>query len=394
MPLDVQTWAAIVFFILLGLWIISNRKKIHLQKILFPLLYFAMYRTKVGLRFMDKVGRRFPRLMRAIGYVGIGVGFLGMIAISVALVQNMIQILTKPEAIPGVGLVLPFEVKGAFYVPFFYWIVSIFIIALVHEFSHGIMARTYGMKIKSAGFAVLGILIPILPAAFVEPDEKELRKRPKREQLSVFAAGPFSNIILAFVALLLFVFLAPPIVDSIVDFNGVTVTDFAEGDFPAKAAGLQEGEIVLEIDGTPITYVSNFTQALKAKKAGDPIRLKTDRGLYDIVLAEHPNDGGEAYLGVFVQQHRAVQKDVEEKFGGFLPAFGLWLVGLFYWLYLLNLGIGLFNLVPIGPIDGGRMLLAALEKYFPQEKAHRIWKGIGAFFLGLVLVNILAAFIL
>ena len=70
--------------------------------------------------------------------------FLGMILITYALIQNVYNLLTKPEALPGAALVLPFEVKGAFYVPFFYWIISIFIIALVHEFSHGILAKKYG----------------------------------------------------------------------------------------------------------------------------------------------------------------------------------------------------------------------------------------------------------
>jgi len=394
MPLDVQAWSAIVFFILLGFWVILNRKKIHIQKILFPLLYIAMYRTKIGLRFMDKAGRRFPRFMRIIGSIGVAVGFLGMIFISFALIQNMYQLFTKPEAVPGVGLVLPFEAKGVFYVPFFYWIVSIFIIAAVHEFSHGILARTYNMKIKSSGFAIFGILIPILPAAFVEPDEKEMQKRPKHEQLSVFAAGPFSNILLALIALLAFGFLAPPIVNSIVDFNGVIVEDFAKGDFPAEAAGIQRGEIVQSIDQMPIEYTSNFTQALESKKAGDAIQLKTNKGEYTIKLAEHPDDSGKAYLGIFVKQSKVIREGVREKVGSALPSFALWLMGLFYWLYLLNFGIGLFNLVPIGPIDGGRMLLAALEKYFPQEQAHRIWKGVGAFFLALVAVNVLAAFIL
>jgi membrane-associated protease RseP (regulator of RpoE activity) len=71
----------------------------------------------------------------------------------------------------------------------------------------------------------------------------------------------------------------------------------------------------------------------------------------------------------------------------------IWVLGLFYWLYVLNLGIGLFNLVPLGPIDGGRMLLAVLRKRYPEEKAMRIWKSVSSFFLMIILINIMFAFL-
>ena len=68
-------------------------------------------------------------------------------------------------------------------------------------------------------------------------------------------------------------------------------------------------------------------------------------------------------------------------------------MGLFYWLYVLNLGIGLFNLAPMGPLDGGRMLLVTLQQYMDEKKAIRYWKNIGLFFLALVLINIAFSFI-
>src|SRR3989338_5431196 len=119
-----------------------------------------------------------------------------MILISYGLINNIYVIFTKPEATPGVGLVLPFKAKGVFFVPFFYWMISLFVIAIVHEFSHGLIARANNLKVKSSGFAFVGLIVPIIPAAFVEPDEKELRKRLHREQLNVFSSGPLSNVAL------------------------------------------------------------------------------------------------------------------------------------------------------------------------------------------------------
>jgi len=75
-----------------------------------------------------------------------------------------------------------------------------------------------------------------------------------------------------------------------------------------------------------------------------------------------------------------------------MPNVILWLAGLLNWLIILNLGIGLFNLIPIGPIDGGRMMHLVLLKVFKNgEKANRVWHSISLVFLLIVLVIIIKA---
>jgi len=85
---------------------------------------------------------------------------------------------------------------------FSYWILSIFLIAVIHEFSHGVVGRAWKLKIKSSGFAFLSILVPVIPAAFVEPDEKQTAKASARAQLGMLSAGPFSNVVFAALILL------------------------------------------------------------------------------------------------------------------------------------------------------------------------------------------------
>ena len=170
----------------------------QVQKLFFPLIYILMWRTKLGLKFMDSFANKFKGLLRFLGYISIIVGFLGMAFIMFSLIQNFLSIITKPEALPGVGLVLPIKAKGVFYVPFFYWIISIFILAVVHEFSHGIYARLCNLKVKSSGFAVFSLLVPIIPAAFVEPDEKKMIKKSVKDQLMIYSAGPFANVVLLY----------------------------------------------------------------------------------------------------------------------------------------------------------------------------------------------------
>jgi len=377
------------------LFLYIKRKKIIIQKILFPLLYFSMYRTKLGLKLMDRMAKKHPKFLKYLAYVGIVIGFLGMAAMSVLLIQNFYSLITKPAAVSGVGVVLPFQVKGAFYVPFFYWIISIFLLALVHEFSHGVVARLYKIKIKSSGLAFLNILVPVIPAAFVEPDEKELRKRPHVQQLSVFAAGPFSNIIFAFVVLVIMGLVVAPVSNAIFNYDGVLVTGFTPGNetFPAENAGMTENELIIGIDNIPISTVENFTKIMQNKTPGESIVITTNVTNYNITLAESPDNESMAYLGIYLTQNQEIKENILQKYGKILPDIFIWFVGLFYWLYVLNLGIGLFNLVPLGPIDGGRMLQLLMHKLFKKEKGDKIWKTISYIFLGLVLINVFWPFI-
>ena len=388
--MDFQTIFIFIFIYLLTLIKIKKKKKIQIQKIIFPLLYIILYRTKLGLKFMDNTATKFPRFLKYLGYTGIGIGFLGMILIAFSLIDNLIKTIITPSAIGGVALVLPFKVKGSFYVPFFYWIISIFILAVIHEASHGILARVHNIKLKSSGFAFLSVLVPVIPAAFVEPDEKKVSKSSVKKQLSIFAAGPFSNIITAFACLLILLFLFAPIANSIVYFEGVRIGNIIE-DYPAKKAGIAAGEIIEEIDNIKTDYVENFTDILDRKKPGENILVKTDKNEYNITLAKSPNNDSLSYLGVYVEQEKKIKDSVKEKYS-VLPDIFMWIAGLFYWLYILNLGIGLFNLVPAGPLDGGRMLKAFLFKKFREKTAGKLFFIISYFFLILIIANLISAF--
>jgi len=377
------------------LFLYINRKKIIIQKIFYPFLYFAMYKTKIGLELMDRMAKKHPKLLKYLAYSGIVIGFLGMVIMSVLLIQNFYGLVTKPAAVSGVGMVVPFKVKGAFYVPFFYWIISIFLLALVHEFSHGVVARLYKIKIKSSGLAFLNIFVPVIPAAFVEPDEKELRERPHIQQLSIFAAGPFSNIIFAFVVLAIMGLVFAPVSNAIFNYDGILVTGFTPGNetFPAEEAGMTENELIIGIDNMPITTVENFTKIMQNKTPSESIVITTNVTDYNITLAESPDNKSMGYLGIYLTQNQEIKENVLQKYGKILPDVFIWFVGLFYWLYVLNLGIGLFNLVPLGPIDGGRMLQLAMHKLFKKKNGDKIWKAISFVFLGLVLINVLLPFI-
>jgi len=385
--MDIQAIAAIIFVIFLLLFLWNKRKNVKIQG-LFPIIYFVMYRTKLGLRLMDSGAKRFPRLLRFLSQAGVWFGFAGMLFIAGILIHTTYKLLFVPAAAPEVQLVLPIEVKGVFFVPFLYWIISIFVIAVVHEFSHGVIARLENVKVKSSGFAFLGILLPIVPAAFVEPDEKSAAKKTKRAQLAIFAAGPFSNILLAAVIFILLFFVGQPLAQAVYEQQGIKIVDVVEGG-PAAIAGLGINEVVSVVDGQVIKSAVNFTKIVTEKKPGELLLLETNKSSYEILLKEHPDNMSKPYVGIKSSQYVETKEEFKAKYGALLPEVILWFFGLFYWLYLLNLGIGLFNLVPMGPLDGGRMLRCVLDG---KKKGKAIFSCVSLFFLFIILFNLFAGF--
>jgi membrane-associated protease RseP (regulator of RpoE activity) len=68
-------------------------------------------------------------------------------------------------------------------------------------------------------------------------------------------------------------------------------------------------------------------------------------------------------------------------------------MGLFFWLALLNIGVGLFNLLPMGPLDGGRILLTTFTKFFGEKKAKKINKIITWVLFIMFLLLLISSFI-
>ena len=183
----------ILFYLVVATLIFIFRKKFDIQnKIIFLL------RTKIGLNLMDRIATKHREWVILLGYIGAGVGFVGMVFISGVLIKNLYDLITVPSATSGVSLVLPgANVPGIGILPFWHWLFAIFIIAVVHEFSHGVVARAHKIEVKHSGIVFFGPVI----GAFVEPDEKKMDKEQDIVQYSVLAAGAFSNILLSLLAL-------------------------------------------------------------------------------------------------------------------------------------------------------------------------------------------------
>jgi len=327
---------------------------------------------------MDNFAKRWPRFTKYASYTGIFIGFAGMLLTVVFLVISLIGIF-KGKTDAGVAIVQPFvqtELGSPFFfVPITYFIITIFIIAIIHEFSHGIVARLFKVRIKSSGFAFFSIFIPIIPAAFVEPDEKQVAKLSPMKQLAIFAAGPFSNILLAIVILGV-IFAINPLLAGITQ-QDVLIINYTESDItlPAELTGVGLGEAIIQVDNTIIESSKDFTKFMKTTKPNQEVTLQTNTSTYSLTLAEHPTNAKQGYMGVFVYPHTYYDPDFKEKYGFFIPIIQ-WVMGLLILLVMFNIGIGLINLAPLGPLDGGRMLLTLLRTIFKEKTAITLWSQI------------------
>lgn len=346
----------IVFGIFLSVFLYSRRKKLEREGFLF------LYRTRWGIKLIDYVGTKYKKTLHILSYVSVALGYIlmgtmiylaGKIVYIYVMYPQVVRAIKVPPIIPLVPY-LPQVFKLDFLPPFYftYWIVIIAIIAITHEFSHGIFARHFGVEIKSTGFGFLG---PFL-AAFVEPDEKKMVKKNKFSQLTVLSAGTFANVITAIVFLFIIIIFfyfsfvpagvvfdtyaySPVMINEITYINGNHVSNISydqlveimnetkinniktsEKNYLATRSMIeqQEGDIIImyddapairsnlsgaiqKINGIEIDSIDKLREEIQKYSPGEKIKItaKTDDEImdYEIILEENP-DGEGAWMGV------------------------------------------------------------------------------------------------
>ncbi|MFH1586214.1 MAG: site-2 protease family protein [archaeon] len=351
---DLIFLALFSIFVVWFLW--RNKKRVEREGILY------LYRTQVGVKILNYIGKKYKRTLDFLSYLIVIVGYALMIFFTYYMVKVVYYYFIYPQFTelfdgPPLMLLIPYfpqifgvsEFFPAFY--FTYFLVAIAIVAIVHEGAHGIFMRRYGIGVKSTGFGFLG---PIL-AFFVEQDEKDMPKKPIFQQLTVLAAGVFANLIIGivFLGLLIFFFSSfyTPYGVTIVGYsasnilttniNELTISDemiqingedLVRVDINGKSYFAPES--ILELDpeeikntkavmtlyqnqpaihvglkGTIIKINGVETRSLEALqgefskfKVGDEIQIQTDYNgeidNYDITLGESYEEAGKPVVGI------------------------------------------------------------------------------------------------
>jgi len=376
----------LVFALILLVLIILKRKKLQLEKIAFPVVYMVLYRTKIGIKLMDKVAKKYPRFLNYFAMFGVYIAFFGMVFIFYVLFKGVYAFMFMGAQPPVAPLFPGVKVPGLPVMSFLHWIIAIFILATVHEFNHGLVSRLYNIKIKSSGVAIFSFLLPIIPAAFVEPDEKQLKKAKNKSQLGVLAAGSYANFITGGIFLLIFVFLLVPFTSGMVDENALVVEEIEEG-YAADLGGIKINDEIILVNNIKVSDIDKLTENLNELKPGDKVSVKTKSQTYDLIAGESPENKSKGYIGISFKNK--IDEKVKEKYGKGLIGFIFWLRLLVFWVFVANIGVGMFNLLPMGPLDGGRMFyVIALALLKNEKKARKLWITVSWFCLLLLLISL------
>ena len=365
----------LLFYVCVFLLIYINRKKFDIQA-----KVIALYRTSIGVKFIERFVKSKEKLIRTLGVIGIFLGYIGVLAIFYFLFDLLYNTLKAPAVmrvapilpgVPVVGLGIKF--------PLIIGWVSLLIIIIIHEASHGIVAKAFKQKIQSTGFAFFG---PI-PGAFVEIDEKKLAKQPARVQLSVFAAGPNSNIVTSFIFLAILSFLLAPLASSMLMPRGIEVT--VNPGLPANMSGLRDYDVIVKIDNVSIETVDDFKGLGVIQPNSTHVFYTNDGKKLSITARENPANKSIGQFGINVYQ-KSVLKNPTQVNKALYTVLG-WGNELFFWLFLIGFNIGLINFLPIFITDGARILQITLNKLIKnQDKSKKIWLFINRLSLGILLL--------
>ena len=366
----------VIAFILI--WTIAivfkNQLTDHGVEVNFPLL---MWKTQRLRGFIDRLANRAPRFWKAYMNVGIVISAGFMILMAVALVYSLKTLMDAPS----VSLVIPgVEVPGSpIFIPLFSGLIGLATVLIVHEFSHGILARVEKIKVNSIGL----LLFAILPGAFVEPNEEELNELNRPAKMRIYVAGSMANLTLAAIALIIMMVLSSFVVPAVFEEDGVAISRLTDDGNAIKY--LSEGMVIEEINNVTVNGSDSYQKAVSTLKPNATVNIKTDQGDFSFQLKTNPMNRSLGYMGIQVKTNNIIAEPYDNQFytpllWGILP-----LSELLFWIYFLNFAIGTFNLLPMKPLDGGH-LLENLLSYVLPESAYRPIVLFMSFFMGIIIV--------
>lgn len=378
-----------IFVLFMTAFLIYKRKKVEVQGS-FPIMYMILYKTRFGLDKMDSWSKNRPKVFLYLAYLSIIIGILGIFASVAMMIWGLDYTITNNLGSGG-GLVLPLKTDAGmdgsvpiFYVPFWYWIIALFILVIVHEFAHGVIAERFKIKVKSSGFAFGALLFPILPAAFVEPDEKSLSKAKWWEKIAVFGAGSTSNFLFGFLFLFIWIFAAAPMID-----NTMTFGDIKFGSVMNKSSltnyDITSGQIIaLNGEENKELIFTNLMNLSVNESINLTINNSDGINTYNILTFENPQKENKGMIGISNLQTSFTNKADYTWIGNF----PLYFEKLFYYLWMLNIGIGIMNLLPLWITDGGQITRTLLEQKFKRKMAMKLYNWISLFSLLLIIFTI------
>ena len=283
-------------------------------------------------------------------------------------------------------------------------ILAIGILALVHELGHFVMAKAskVGVEELSIGmgpklFSVKGkktaYSLRLLPFfAYVKmKDEGEggILNASILQRFFMYIGGVLFNFLLGILIFAIIGITAGFITDKVI------VGDLVP-DSPAVEAGLEKGDILLSVDGDTLTGPADFQERIQAGK-GASIDLGIERNGEGekIMLTPVEGEGNRYQIGIYFGKEQLgffnsigfAFKTTFETIGNIFGGLGMMITGqaeaeftgpigivtmassftqraedYFLFIAILSTSMGVFNLLPIPALDGGKIVFLLIEK--------------------------------
>lgn len=327
---------------------------------------------------------------------------------------------------------------------------GLIVLVIIHEAGHMVVAKWCGMRVErfsvfmgrpivswtrgetqyGVGWLPIGGYVKISGMLRGEeiPPEHEHRayyNAPVWKRIATILAGPAVNIVLAAI-LFVVVFWLPGGPVKITDRVGAVTADS-----PALTAGLQEGDRLLSVNGVGEDDLNAARRELQARP-GQTVTVRIDRDgailTERVRLATVTTSGGDkiGQLGItftgdpygfsgglseglqftwtvveanvsaigqlFTSSEAREQVNSIVGVGAvYNEVAGDGLVVIIRFFALVSLALGIFNLFPLLPLDGGHIVMAVLEKLRGKPVSREIYER--ASFIGFALLLVLTVFI-
>lgn len=342
--MNVLYYYAIVFVVIWVLaYIFKDKAGITIEGIT------LMLKTEKLEHLISKIASISPRFWKYYINLSIPIGLFFMILMVVSLIISLQLMFDTPT----VSLILPgVDIPGSpIYIPFVTGFIALATVLIIHEGGHGVLARAEGISIDSVGL----LLFAVIPGAFVEPNEEELKKLNGFSRVRIYFAGPMANVTLCLIALVVTMgltgFMAS---ENLYTSDGMQISSVV----PASPADgvLTDGMIIKQVNGQDVNNRREYSMILSKVHIGDNISITTDKGTYSIVTSTNPNNESLSYIGIRAQEHQIISDPAKSKYGTVIPAVIPTIHEIFYYIFFLNFAVGTFNLLPMKPLDGGLIL--------------------------------------
>jgi len=386
----VAVYAAIAYYI--------HKKNLFPEHVTFYGPFLAIKSRRVG--FFDRF-EPYKTAFRIYGTLGVIMVVVVSVLITIMLIFSLKYTLAlRPEPtgiyepqnillIPGINNYVPST--------FAVWFAFVLTIA-IHEMGHAILCRIEQIKVRS-----VGVLFAVIPVGFfVEPDEEELEQKKGMPKMRMFGAGITNNIVIGFLCFGLMVAALGMAVPS-----KTPVIQGIYQNYSADQAGIPADSIVRTVNGIPVSSRDQVSAILNDTKPGEQVTLGIEKdgtlSSYTLLLGEWPSGynrtGG--FMGIYYFQPEVLTSDplslltpigilhllvtpfdtsasgeyfkilafdspLESSYE--VPFDQYWgVIHLLFWCGWININVGIFNAIPMVPLDGGYILKEGVERAFEKK---------------------------